>query len=102
MRLSTIRSIPINDARRPRRGLRSPAVSGFGAGFCPKFWPARYQANTLWPTRFAIARSCLILLDRERRGLTTSQSDLAEQLDLDKSNVANTWAQALQASQSKL
>src|SRR6478609_146016 len=57
VRLPTARSIQLDDAWRPRRGLRSAAASGFSARFCPKFWPTRYEANTLWPTRFAIARS---------------------------------------------
>jgi DNA-binding MarR family transcriptional regulator len=34
----------------------------------------------------------MILLDRERLGLSTSQSDLAEHLGLDKSNVARVCA----------
>jgi DNA-binding MarR family transcriptional regulator len=38
------------------------------------------------------AHALMILLDRERLGLSTSQSDLAEHLGLDKSNVARVCA----------
>ena len=38
------------------------------------------------------AHALMILLDRERLGLKTSQSDLGEQLGLDKSNVARICA----------
>ena len=38
------------------------------------------------------AHALMVLLDRERLGLTTSQSDLGEHLGLDKSNVARISA----------